>query len=55
MEYRHFMKYDQHKKVWKHSFSNDLGSLSLGVDKIVKVTDTILFMEYNNNPSECCK
>ena len=27
MYYRHLMKECKHKKVWKHSFSNELGGL----------------------------
>ena len=39
------MKDNHNKKVWKHSFANELVRLEQGVGKIVKVTDTILFVE----------
>ena len=55
MEYRHLMKDNQQKKVWKHSFSNEPGRLAQGTGKRVKTTDTILFVEYNNIPRKLHK
>ena len=55
MEYRHLMKYNQHKKVWKYSFANELGRLAQGTGKRVKGTDTILVIDYRYIPSERCK
>ena len=52
MDYMHLTKDKQHKKVWKHSFENELVRLSQGVGKIFKGTDTIFFVDYNNIPSE---
>ena len=47
------MKDDQkQQKVWKQSLENELQRLEQGVGKIVKVTDTILFIIYNSIPSE---
>ena len=52
MEYRHIMKYSQHKKIWNHSFANELVRLAQGIGKRVKVTDTIFFVNYKNITSE---
>ena len=52
MEYRHLMKYDQHEKSWKHSFTNEVGNLSQVVGGVVKATDTIFFIDYENISSE---
>ena len=49
------MRDNKHKKVWKHSFANELGRLEQGSVKRVKGTDTILFVDYNDIPSELRK
>ena len=41
-------------KIWKQSFSNELGRLVQGVGKIVKGVDTILFIKYDNILGELC-
>ena len=46
MEYIHLMKDDQHKKIWNHSFANELVRLAQGIGKRFKVTDTIFFVNY---------
>ena len=55
MEYIHLMKDDQHKKIWNHSFANELVRLAQGIDKRVMVTDTIFFVNNKNITSECRK
>ena len=55
MEYRKFMKYDKHNKVWKHFFANELVRLVQGVGKRVKGMDTVFFVDYNYIPSESRK
>ena len=52
MEHRHIMKYYKNKKVWKHSFANELGKLEQLVVKIVKGMGNIFFFNYINIPSE---
>ena len=51
----YLMKEKNHNQAWQHSFENELGRLAQGVGKIVKETDTILFVDYKDIPSECCK
>ena len=41
MENMHLIKYDQHNKVWKQLFENEMGRLAQLVGKIFKGTDTI--------------
>ena len=52
MDYMHIIKDNQHKKVWKHSFENELGRLAQGVGKTFKGMDTIFYVDYNKIPSE---
>ena len=52
MEYLHLMKYSQHKKFCKRSFANEICRLEQGVGGVVKGRDTILFINYDNIPSE---
>ena len=51
MEYRHIMKYSQHKKIWKHSFANELVRLAQAMGERFKLINTILFANYVNIPS----
>ena len=55
MEHQHLMEDDQHEKVRKHSFSNEVDSLEQGVVKRVKGTNTILFINYEYIPSKYLK
>ena len=49
------MKDNQHKNVWRHSFSNELGRLEQVLGKIFKGTNTIFFVYYNDIRSENLK
>ena len=46
LEHRDLIKCDKHKKTWLKSFANDMGRLSQGLGDIVKVADTISFLEH---------
>ena len=46
LEYRHLIKQDKYKEVWKKSFANELGRLAQGVHNEVKGTDTMFFIPY---------
>ena len=46
------MKDTKHQKFWKKSFSNELDMLAQGIGKIVKGTDTFVFINYNDITSE---
>jgi hypothetical protein len=49
LEYRHLIKSDKHKDIWRHSFANKLGRLFQGI-RDIKGTDTCFFIEKDKVP-----
>eukprot|EP00957_Ditylum_brightwellii_P184436 14048035-Ditylum_brightwellii.AAC.1 len=52
MEYRDLIKDPKYMVDWKHSFSNEIGRLAQGLKRVIKGTDTILFVRHDEIPDE---
>ncbi len=53
LKYCHLMKMDKHKKVWAHSFANEIGKLFQGI-RNVPGTDTCFFTPKSLVPAHKC-
>lgn len=51
MEYRHLIRKDKYKKVWGHSFGNEIGRLAQGMPGRVEGTNTFFFIDYGKIPA----
>ncbi len=48
LEYRHLIKSEKYKRIWKRSFANELGRLFQGI-RDVPGTDTCFFIKINKS------
>jgi hypothetical protein len=49
LEYRHLIKSDKHKRIWVHSFANELGRLFQGI-RDIPGTNTCFFIRKSQVP-----
>jgi hypothetical protein len=52
MEYRHLMKKEEYREVWSKAGAKEIGRLTQGISGVVKGTDTMFFVEYEDIPKE---
>ena len=52
VEYRQMMKSPKYRNLYKKSYSKELGRLAQGIPDVVKVTNTILFIDKADVPAE---
>ena len=52
VEYRQMMKSPKYRNLYKNSYSKELGRLAQGIPDVVKVTNTILFIDKADVPAE---
>ncbi len=53
LKYCHLIKLDKHKKVWAHSFANEIGQLFQGIRNVTS-TDTCFFIPKSLVPAHKC-
>jgi hypothetical protein len=51
MEYRHLIRNKKYKKVWGHSFGNEIERLAQGMPGRVEGTNTFFFINYDKIPT----
>ena len=52
MEYQQIMKSPKYRNLYKKSYSKELGRLAQGIPDVVKVTNTIFFIDKADVPAE---
>ena len=55
LDYRHLVKYSNHKKLWGGAFGKEVGRLSQGLPGIVKGTNTLNLIFKNEIPADSFK
>jgi hypothetical protein len=52
LKYRKLITHPKYREVWTHSSANEFGCLAQGVGSRIEGTNTILFVQKNNNPAD---
>jgi hypothetical protein len=52
MEYRHLVSNPKYRDIWRNAYGKEIGRLAQGVPRIVKGTDTIVFIHKTSVPQD---
>jgi hypothetical protein len=55
MEYRHLMKREEYREVWRKAAAKEFGKLTQGIPGVVEGTNTFFFVPYEAIPNNCLK